>query len=209
MACCAPANDFFDAAWAQRDLRRYHRRGPLSSSRKLLQALGDVRDLTVMDVGGGVGAITHGVLTAGATHVTAVDASEAYLEALLSEAEHLGHADRVQAKHGNYTVLAKSLDPVDILTMDRVLCCYEDVESLLTHATSRARRRIGLVFPRGTLVSRLALRIFNAVQRLRRHAFRVHYHTPEHVTELLAAEQFAPAQLDTTLLWQIAVYERT
>ena len=208
MTCCSPADSFFDAAWALRDLRRYQRRGPLSSCRKLLKRLGDVSGLTVMDVGGGVGAVTHSVLAGGAARVTAVDASAAYLDALQAEAARLGHADLVHVRHGDFTVLAKSLDAVDVLTMDRVLCCYEDLELLLTRAASRTRRRIGLVYPRDTLISRLAIRIFNALLRLRRHSFRVYFHAPERVAELLTDAQFTPLQSETTLLWQIAVYER-
>ena len=40
-----------------------------------------VEDATLLDIGGGIGAIQHELLAAGAAHATSVDASAAYLEA--------------------------------------------------------------------------------------------------------------------------------
>lgn len=209
MSCCSAANEFFDDRQARHDLRRFRRRGPLSSAKKLLKALGSVDNKSVLDIGSGVGAVTHGVLRSGARAVTAVDASRAYLHALKQEAIRQGHSERVTTHFGDITDVAGSLASCDVATLDRVLCCYEDVDALLTSVAGLAQWRIGVVYPRGSWFSRLGIRLFNIVQVMRRHAFRVFYHSPAHVTAILRSAHFSLVESDKTLIWQIAVYERS
>ncbi len=61
---CCGIEDQFDRARAEHDLRRYRRRGPLPTTRRLLQALGTRprTGATVLDIGGGVGVIHHELL---------------------------------------------------------------------------------------------------------------------------------------------------
>ena len=209
MTCCTAANDFFNDAQAKWDLRRYRRKGPSPSARKLLQSLGSIDGLTALDIGGGVGAITHDLLSRGAVRVTAVDASSSYLHVLMDEAKRQGHADRITTHFGDFTTLADNLEPTDIITLDRVLCCYEDVDTLIARVAELAHGHIGLVYPCNTWWSRLAIRSFNAIQQLRRHAFRVYFHTPAHIDNLLQNAHFQLVASSRTPLWQIAVYKRT
>ena len=208
MSCCNAANDFFDETMAQRDLRRYHKRGPLQSSQRLLRSLGPVTNQSILDIGSGIGAVTHGVLSSGARQVTAVDASSAYLRHLREEAQRQGHKDRIETHFGDFTVLAGDLEPCDVATLDRVLCCYEHVDVLLKHVAQLTRLRIGLVFPRATWWSRMGIRFFNLIQEIRGHTFRVFFHSPDRVSELLGSANFREMATDRTLIWRIAVYER-
>lgn len=208
MSCCQAADRFFDDTMARHDLRRYRRRGPLRSARKMLMALGPVDGRSILDIGGGVGAVTHGVLAAGAHRVTAVDASRAYLQALVQEAQRQGHAERITTRFGDFTTLAADLRPVDVATLDRVLCCYPNLDLLLTTVAQQTRWRIGMVYPRGTWWSCMGIRLFNIIQMARHHAFRVFHHDPSNVDALLQAAGFQLAASDQTLIWQIAIYER-
>ena len=209
MSCCSAANEFFDDRQARHDLRRFRRRGPLPSAKKLMKALGSVDNKSILDIGSGVGAITHGALNSGAKKVTAVDASQAYLHALKQEAKRQGHSDRLTTHFGDVTALTEILNACDVATLDRVLCCYENVDALLASVANLVQWRIGVVYPRGTWFSRLGIRLFNIVQVMRRHAFRVFYHPPAHVSAILSSAHFSLVTSDKTLIWQIAVYERT
>lgn len=70
-------------------LKQYRKKGPPKTTRMLIDALmaEDVEGLTLMDIGGGVGAIQHALLTAGVTHATYGEASMAYIEAAKEEPE--------------------------------------------------------------------------------------------------------------------------
>ena len=208
MTCCASADAFFNDTHAKRDLLWYRRFGPLPSARKILRALGEVHNRSFIDVGAGVGAITHGALLLGAKHVTVVDASSAYLQTLLKEARRQKHTDRINTYHGDFVEIAPTLSKADVITMDRVICCYENVSGLLEQACKRATWRICMSFPRRAWWSKGVIRGFNLVQRVRQHAFRVYYHDPDSVDQCLANSGFVPVQFDKSILWSVRLYER-
>ena len=91
MTCCASACESqFDRKRAARELRDYRAHGPTNATTRamihLLRRAG-VDGSTLLDIGGGIGAIQYDLLEAGAREVTAVDASSAYQQAARGEAE--------------------------------------------------------------------------------------------------------------------------
>src|SRR5207247_8684709 len=94
MSCCdAPAWVCqFDQKRAAGDLRDYREDGPAATTRALIDALlrAGVEQRTVLDIGGGVGAIQLELLKAGARAATSVDVSAAYLVEAGAGAERQG-----------------------------------------------------------------------------------------------------------------------
>ncbi|SRR6266511_256804 len=117
----------FDQAEAERKLREYRRRGPTPTTRILLDALlaENIQGLTLLDIGGGIGAIQHALLKAGVSCAVDVDASSAYLSAAKTEAARQGHLECVSYHRGNVVDLANGMAPADIVMLDRVICCYQ------------------------------------------------------------------------------------
>lgn len=141
----------FDRRTAEEDLRRLRQDGPPWATRTLVDALASGMDLSkasVIDIGAGVGAVHLGLLERGARSATDIDGSSAYLDAAREEAGRLGLAERVRHVLGDATVVGMSLAPADIVALDRVVCCYGGLTSLLDVASSLTRRRLGLVYPR-------------------------------------------------------------
>jgi SAM-dependent methyltransferase len=213
MTCCrhcAGIEREFDDATARRDLRRYRRKGPLPGTRLLLQALRaeGVRDATLLDIGGGVGAIHHELLGDGAAAAVHVDASPSYLAAARAEAERRGHADRTTFTHGDFVELAPELDAADVVTLDRVICCYPDMERLVGLSAERAGRLYGLVFPREDWWVRPAFPLANAWFRLRRCPFRIFHHAASEVDAVIRARGLNRVYEASTVLWRVWVYRR-
>src|SRR5918998_4225657 len=174
------------AAW---ELKRFRKRGPLSTTRLLvdeLRRLG-VSDASLLDVGGGVGAIHHELLDSGARTAVHVDISPDYLLAAREEAERRGHAGRVEFVHADFVEVAPTLAESDVVTLDRVICCYPDMERLITLCAGKARRAFGAVYPRETWWMRAAVAAVNVVSRIRRSAFRVYLHPPAGIDSVLRA----------------------
>jgi magnesium-protoporphyrin O-methyltransferase len=209
-AHCLGARDVFDRRTARRDLKRLRRRGPARATRRLLDALidRDVRGAAVLDVGGGVGALQLGLLEAGAARALDVDASPAYQEAARSEAERRGFAERVAYVAGDLVELAPEIEPHELVTLDRVLCCYPDLDALVRLTAGRARRLWGAVLPRERWWIRLGVWAVNLGQALRRHPFRTFVHPVARMRRILADEGFEPVFSDETLVWQVWVFER-
>ena len=211
--CCVPDLEReFSPRTARRDLRRYRRRGPLPATRRLLDAIsreGPVGGQTLLDIGGGVGAIPHELLDDGLARAKAVDASTAYLEANREEAERSGHLAEMTFRHGDFTEIEGDLPEADIVTLDRVICCYPDMERLVTASAGKARRLYGLVYPHERWWVRLALRGANLTFRIRRCGFRVYLHPREAVDGNVRNLGFEPRSETTTLLWRVVLYSRT
>jgi hypothetical protein len=83
MDCCQTEGieELMDEKVAARDLKRYRRKGPSRTTRMLMNNLEQqgISNTKLLDIGGGVGAIQHGLLKAGVAFAISVDASSAYL----------------------------------------------------------------------------------------------------------------------------------
>ena len=114
---CAAAR-FFDARIANRDLRRYQRRGPDSSTRMLLSELrrGALGDLHLLDVGSGIGVIAAELAADGLASATLVDASPAYLDLAPRNVGSRYGSRPTQFILGDFTSTAASLPEADIVT---------------------------------------------------------------------------------------------
>ena len=125
MTCphCQGAEKIFDRDTAERELKAYRVHGPGTTTRLLIAALkaAGVADLTLLDIGGGVGAIQHELLKDGARSAIALDASTAYLHAAKKEAERQGHADRIDYQQGDFVALGPQLPKADIVTLEKVI----------------------------------------------------------------------------------------
>lgn len=209
LQCCG-YDDFFNAKLAGRELKRYRRRGPLGSTRRLIDALRarGVQGATLLDIGGGIGAIQHELVEAGVAEALDVDGSAAYLDAARDEAQRRGHAERVRFRLADFVEVADEIEAADIVTLDRVICCYPEMPALVTRSAARARRLYGLVYPRPTWPMRVAVPVMNLWSRLRRCAMRVYLHDLAEVDRLVCAAGLVLELRDHTWLWEIVLYRR-
>jgi hypothetical protein len=202
---------FYNEGLAASQLRRYRDKGPIASTQMLIDALKaeGVEGATLLDIGGGIGAIQHELLAAGVAHVTSVDASAPYLEAAREESDRRGHGDRVTYRHGDFVELAESIVPADIVTLDRVLNVYPDWERLAELSARRARRLYGLVYPRDTPTVRLVIFAMNLILRVRRKPVRAAIR-PVVGIERIARESGLSSHSSRNAgpAWQVAVYRR-
>jgi magnesium-protoporphyrin O-methyltransferase len=139
--------------------------------------------------------------------LTGIDASSAYLEQCRLEAERRGYADRARHLFGDFTALHEEVEPADIVTLDRVICCFDDVETLVGRSVSKARRLYGLVYPREAWWTAFGFRLINFVQRLRRADFQVFLHPTQHVESMVSGRGFDRVFLRASFLWQVVLFE--
>ena len=206
---CGCTNVFTDRE-ARDDLDRFRRQGADRTTRALIDALKaeGIAGATLLDVGGGIGAIQLELLAAGAASAESVDASEAYVATAREEAARRGYAERTLHRVGTLESLAGTVAAADVVTLDRVVCCDPDLPALLEVVTGRARRMIGLVFPRTTWWNRLAARAMAAWGWVSRDPTRWYLHSTEEVDGILRAAGFARRDVDRTFIWQVALYVR-
>lgn len=209
--CCEITDNAFSEAEARAEIRNYRKRGPAKQTKLILQAIRSLglKNLDLLDIGGGIGVIHHELLKDVARGATHVDASSAYLREAKAEAARRGHSDRVNFIHADFTDVAPDVPKADVVTLDRVVCCYPDFRSLLNAAANHSRQALTLTYPRETWYMHIGLSIINLFQRLRKDPFRVFLHPVGEMDTLLKQEGFERISLRRLFVWEMALYQRT
>ena len=210
--CCGPAfAALFDEREAQHDLQSYRKSGPAAATRQLIELLTDagVRDAEILDIGAGVGALFNGLLAAGAARAVDVDYSRSFIDAAREESARRGHADRVEFRFGDFVELAPEVGAADVVTLDRVICCYPNARALIGLSAARARRLYGLIAPIDAAWTRAGARLLNALMWLTRRQMRFYIHRRSLVDGVLAAAGFTLFARERAGFWEIVAYRRT
>lgn len=200
----------FDEQRARKELAAYHSAGPGKTTRALLSQLTSLDPLpgTMLDIGAGIGALSLGLLEAGVERAICVDLSEAALAVNAEEARRRGRGNRVQQVAGDFVAIAATLPLVDLVALDRVVCCYPAFAPLLEQAAAHSRRLLAISYPRDRWWVRLALRIENGWRRFRGEGFRAFMHPPAAMQQLLHRHGFTRSRLLSTFTWQMELYTR-
>ncbi len=215
MSCCGhcrDAEDFFNERTAKKELRRYLRRGPDKSTRLLLEAITrqsmHVHGASLLDIGGGIGAIQLELFKKGLDRSVNVDASTAYQHISKKKIIKRGLADKTEYHFGDFTELAPELPSAEIVTLDRVICCYPDLEKLLDRSLQKAKKMYALVFPRELFYIRIGIRLGNLWFRLRKSDFRTYIHPFQKVDSIIRSHGFTLNTHEKTLIWHVLIYEK-
>ena len=204
---CASHSNVFSERMAATDLRRYLAEGPDRPTRWLLDAIRNegVSGATVLDIGGGIGAVQLELLAAGAATTESVDASPAFAAVARREAERRGLGDRTRHRQGDFVTLAPEVASADVVTLVRAVCCYPAMPALLGRSVDHARRMIGIVYPRDAWWTRLGAGLINVGYHVARDGFRIHVHSEAEMDRLVRAAGFERRMLRRGPIWQVAL----
>ncbi|HLO28511.1 MAG TPA: class I SAM-dependent methyltransferase [Anaerolineales bacterium] len=208
--CCEITDNAFSEAEARSELKNYRKRGPANQTRLILEALGSLglKNASLLDIGGGIGVLHHELLENEIHEATHVDASSAYLKEAKEEAVRRGHGERVHFIHADFTEIANEVPKADVVTLDRVVCCYPDFRRLLKMSADHGRQALALTYPRETWYLRVGLKIMNFFQGLRNDPFRVFLHPVAEMDSLLKHQGFKRTALRRLFVWEMALYQR-
>jgi hypothetical protein len=190
---------------------RYRKRGLDKTSRRMVEFLADqgIEGASVLEVGGGVGEIQIELLKRGAERSVNLELSSAYdgeAGRLLREA---GFEDRVERRLHDIAADPDSVEPVDVVVLHRVVCCYPDYERLLGVAAAHARRALVFSYPPRNALSRLVVAVENLGFRFMRREFRVFAHPPPAMLEVLRDRGLAPTFVQKGFAWQVTGLARS
>ena len=213
-ACCSPTDATarqFDEAKLRKELASYHKGGPGPTTRGLLAELGRLAEppKTMLDVGSGIGALTIGMLKAGTGRAVCVDISPASLTVSAEEARREGVFERMEFRAGDFVAIGQDLPAADLVTLDRVVCCYPAFDALLEQAAGHSLKVLAFSYPRDRWWVRLAIGIENAWRMLRGNRFRAFVHSPSAMAAVLRKSGFQQLRSASTWTWQIEVHTRS
>jgi len=205
----------FDARRASQDLRTYSARGPRGATSRLLNAVvacvreQGTADFTHLDIGGGVGVLQHELARDGAIHTTAVDASRPYLEVVRQAAAERGYEARQTRIEGDFSEVAARVEPATIVTLDKVICCYPDMVTLVQASARKATMLYGIVVPRDAAWVRALVGLANLIMRwVPRWQFRAFAHSHRAIDRVCAEEGLALYRDHPGWWWCVRLYRR-
>ena len=211
-ACCDPngLGNRFGAKRADADARAYLSRGLDRDERRVVAFLDGrgVAGATVLEIGGGVGAMQVDLLHAGAAHTYNVEISPHYEKSARGIAEQSGVADRVERVVADFAAVAAAVPPADAVILHKVVCCYPDMPGLVRPAAERARPWLVLTFPADRWWIRAGLRAANAVQTLVGSRYRVVFHEPLEIQAVAERTGLHRVVDQRGFFWQFLVLER-
>ena len=213
MSCCcstvgAAAERQFSEKRATKDLAQYRAKGAGSTARLLLAGIAKAGQPQgrLLDIGSGVGALTFDLLDRGLTEAIGVDLSSAYVAAASWEAARRGRTDSVRFVHGDFVSIAGQLLAADIVTLDRVVCCYSEYERLLDESARHANRCFALSYPRDVWYVRTWVGLQNLGRQLCRNPFRTFVHSASAMERVIRRAGLELVSRGWTRTWCADVY---
>jgi 2-polyprenyl-3-methyl-5-hydroxy-6-metoxy-1,4-benzoquinol methylase len=189
--CCSPKGYrwIFSESSARAEAKRYRRKGLDTTSRRIVDFLKQqgVEGRTVLEVGGGIGAIQIELLRAGAARAVSIELTPTYEEAATDLLKEAGLESRVERRVMDFADANGDVPKADIVIMNRVICCYPDMPKLAGAAADHTAEMLVLSYPRRTWWTRVGLKAGNFGLRLARREFQVFLHPPRMI--LAASEQ--------------------
>ena len=212
MSCCQcqGIENMFDKKTAKRNLKRYLKKGPSKTTKMLLDAINKegVQGLNFLDIGGGIGAISHDLIKWGALDGTSIEASSAYIDLVKEETLQNGFNERIDFKHGDFTKTASDVDTADIVTLDKVICCYDNMSELVMLSSRLARKIYAVIYPRDVWWTKLAFLFMNFYSIIKGSSFRVFIHPTKKVEEIIFGNGLKRNYYATTIFWQVATFTK-
>ena len=207
---CQGIENMFDKKTAKRELKRYLKKGPSKTTGMLLDAIHKegVQGLDFLDIGGGIGAIQYDLIKAGASTGTSIEASSAYIDLVKKETLQNGLGEKIDFKHGDFTTTASDVDTADIVTLDKVICCYDDMSELVMLSSKLARKIYAVIYPRDVWWTNLALPFMNFYPIVKGSSFRVFIHPTKQVEEIIFGNGLKRKYYATTFFWQVAIFTK-
>ncbi|HEV8469326.1 MAG TPA: methyltransferase domain-containing protein [Candidatus Limnocylindria bacterium] len=210
--CCDPngLRAVFGEARASSDARKYRRKGLDDDGRRIVDFLvaRGMTDRTLLEIGGGIGALQIELLRAGAARAESVEISSAYEDVARELASEARLVERIDRRVGDFAVEHPGMDSADAVVLHHVVCCYPDMPGLVRPAAALARRWLVLTFPADRWWIRSGLRLVSGAQSLFRREFRVFFHEPSAIEAIARSAGLEPALAHRGFFWQLLALER-
>ena len=210
--CCTPEGyrQIFSEKSAAGEAKRYRRKGLDGTSKRIFDFIRErgVAGKTLLEVGGGIGAIEIELLKAGMARAVNVELTPTYEAAAGELVVEAGLSDRVDRRVMDFAEAGPEIETADVVVMNRVICCYPDMPKLAGAAADRARGLLVMSFPNRRWWTRLGLSIANFGFRVIRLQFRVFLHPPALVLATVEQRGFKTRLNQPGLLWQVVALER-
>jgi 2-polyprenyl-3-methyl-5-hydroxy-6-metoxy-1,4-benzoquinol methylase len=210
--CCTPKGyrQIFSERSARAQARSYRRNGLDGTSRRIVEVLKEqgVEGMTLLEVGGGIGAIQIELLKAGLARAVSVELTPTYEESAAALLREAGFEDRVERRVMDFVDAGAEIGAADIVVMNRVICCYPDLSRLAGAAAEHAKGLLDMSIPKERWWTRVLLWMANFGMAVTRRQFRTFLHPMEQIVAITQKHGLELSINKPGLFWQITAMRR-
>lgn len=208
-AHCCGADLLFDEKTANKQYKDYLKNGPSRVTRHIIAQLQETPiGESLLDIGGGIGALQWWFLESGGKQTIGVDASSGYLNLAKSHSEKKGWDGQAQFLFGDFTDHEKSISKVDHITLDKVICCYPDYKAILDLACEKSAKTISLSYPMDGKIANLFRWFGVQFMRFKGIPFKPYVHSVNDVRQLMESHGFMRKQHQLRFPWHVELYQK-
>ena len=212
MNCCTTqqgTNKFF-SRFSKRYGKQFRKKGLLKEQRLLIEGIAQasVTGKSILDIGCGVGSLHFELLKKGASKSMGVDMAEGMLDQAKTFSRDLGLEEKTEYRIGDFALLNGSVPAADITMLDKVVCCYQNVDLLVERSTEKTNEAYGLTFPHDIFPIRAFFKIQIFVGKLLRWSFHPWWHDWNQMCRRIESRGFRESYRNNTFVWTIRVYRR-
>ena len=211
MSCnCCGAERLFNLKAAKKELKKYKKSGAGKPTQALINAIGssELKDKSLLDIGGGIGAIQWNFLKNGGAKTTDMDYSDGYLEVAREYASENEWGDQTTFEQGDFLEDGDTIEKHDFVTLDKVVCCYPDYKGLLTMALSKTNHTIGMVYPLGGVIPKIVAFFAKIYLKLSGNSFQPYIHPVASIRQTVLDDGFESVHSSVSFPWHVEVYRR-
>ena len=213
MSCkahCCGSESIFDKKEAAKNLKKYQKKGPEKFNQRLLDGLyqHELNNLTLLDIGGGIGILQHELLKKGVVKTTDVDFSPESIATAKELMQENNAEGKMEFVYADFNDCHNDVKKHDIVTLARVVCCYPNAVELLNNSTAKANQYYGLIYPRTGFIAQIVQKIMNFGMYLKKNPFRVYMHSEKLINETICNNGFEKVYYASAFPWRIALYRK-
>jgi len=120
-----------------------------------------------------------------------------------------GYEPRQTHIEGDFTEVADRVEPATVVTLDKVICCYPDMVTLVRASARKATALYGIVVPRDTAWMRASVGLVNwSLRHVLRRRFQAFAHSHPAIDRVCAEEGLFLNRADSGLVWCVRLYRR-
>ncbi len=210
-SCCKIAYDnTFSKRLARLELKSYLKKGPKKTTNYLLEPLKehDISGSSLLDIGGGVGVVCWELYKRGLGKIYYQDISEAYAAVFKDELSAQNLEDKIEVHIGDYVATHSQFPQVDLVTLDKVICCYEDYQSLVTLSANKARKYYAYTLPLDVWWVKAVSSLGTFFRKLFGNKIATYVHPVARVESIVLAQGFTKVYQKQHREWLTVLYQK-
>lgn len=210
-SCCQLAyRHTFDTKRARQEMDEYLKSGPKKSTNYILDPLREHSQSTnsLMDIGSGVGAIIWELLDKGVDRAVYLEISPGYSHVFKEQMKTRSYQNQIQVEMGDFTELHKGLPKVDIVTLDKVICCYGDYKPLVELSLQKCKRLYAYTIPRNVWWVKAVHGVETIIKSFQKNHLHTLIHSTSDIEQKVISAGFKKIYQKFNREWLTVLYER-